>query len=366
MSLGKLTIDMNAIRSNYRILKSKVSGSCRVAAVVKANAYSLGATPVSKALIQEGCNDFFVASIKEALELRPHVGNAEIYVLNGFYSSYADAYYQHNLTPVIGSFMEIEGYKALGKKHGKALPAFLHFNTRMNRLGLGSVETRELLGNLSMLDGIEVTGVMSHFACADEKDHPLTKTQHDVFKDIAMHFPHAQKSLCNSSGIFRSDTYHYDLVRPGMALYGLNPTPEQENPMTPVLTLETPVIRLRLVYKDAYIGYGATHQFNEDTPLATVASGYADGIFWGLSNKGCFYWKGYACPIRGRVSMDLTTVDLSAVPEKERPRPGDYLEIIGPHQREADLAKQAGSFDYEVLTSLGQRYERSYIGTLPD
>ena len=364
MSLGRLTIDLSAIRNNYRVLTERVNPGCQVAAVVKANAYSLGASEIVDELIKAGCQEFFVASIKEAMNLRPHFPDCTLYVLNGFYNSHADLYYEHNLIPVIGSFLEIEGYKALGKKHGKNLPAFLHFNTRMNRLGLGSVETRELLANMDMLDGIDVQGIMSHFACADEADHPLTQTQYEVFCDIAQHFPDARKSLCNSSGIFRHDDYHFDLVRPGMALYGLNPTPKQDNPMQPVVTLETPIIRLRIVYKDAYIGYGATHQFDQDTPLATVATGYADGLFWSLSNKGIFYWNGYPCPVRGRVSMDLTTVDLSAVPENERPKPGDYLEIIGPNQREAALAKMAGSFDYEVLTSLGQRYERAYINTV--
>ena len=259
--------------------------------------------------------------------------------------------------------MEIEAYKKLGAKTGEKLPAYLSFNTRMNRLGLGSVETEKLLGEMSMLDGINVIGILSHFACADEAGNPMNDIQYNLFNDIAKAFPNAQKSLCNSSGIFRDPKYHFDLARSGMALYGLNPTPETTNPMEPVVRLEASVVRVRLVYKDASVGYNATYRFDKNTWLATLAVGYADGISWHLSNKGVFYWKGYPCPIRGRVSMDLTTIDLSAVPEGQRPKPGDVIEILGPHQSANDLAKAAGTIGYEILTSLGSRYERRYIET---
>jgi alanine racemase len=192
----------------------------------------------------------------------------------------------------------------------------------------------------------------------------MNEEQYRVFADIAEHFPHAQKSLCNSSAIFRNDAYHFDIVRPGMALYGLNPTPEAENPMRAVVSLKAPIMRTRIVYEDARVGYGATWKAPEDTPLATVSVGYADGINWSLSNKGALYWQGIKCPIRGRVSMDMTTVDLSDVPADQRPKPGDYLEVIGPHQSPEVFARDAGSFNYEVLTSLSRRYDREYIGFL--
>ena len=231
----------------------------------------------------------------------------------------------------------------------------------MNRLGLGSVETDKLLREMEMLDGLDVVGIMSHFACADEKGHPLNDVQYGVFSEIARAFPNAEKSLSNSSAIFRDSRYHFDVARPGMALYGLNPTPEAQNPMQPVVTLKVPIVRTRIVYKDASVGYGATYRFEKDTPIATVSAGYADGILRALSNKGSFYWKGYHCPIRGRVSMDLTTVDLSAVPENERPRPGDFMEVIGNHQSADELAADAGTIGYEILTALGNRYERFYV-----
>ena len=276
-------------------------------------------------------------------------------------ASAAPLYEQYNLTPVLGSFSEIKGYQALARSCGKNLPAFLHFNSRMNRLGLGSIEAQELFSHMDMLAGLNIKCVMSHFACADEADHELNEVQFTVFSDLASHFPDAQKSLCNSSGAFLGDKYHFDLVRAGMAIYGLNPTPDAPNPMRPVVSLQVPVIRTRIVYPGAVVGYSATYRFEKETPLATVSAGYADGLSWSLENKGALYFKGYKCPVRGRISMDLTTVDLSSVPPNDRPKPGEYMEVLGPNQSADDLARASGTIGYEVLTHLGQRYERHYL-----
>lgn len=362
---GKLTIDLGAVRANYRLLQDRVDAGVTVSAVVKANAYGLGAEVIAAELMTQGCTHFFVANMEEAVTLRKSLGGSfsdiTILILNGFYESGSDLYVTHDLIPVLGSFMEIEGYKNLGLKHGRALPAYLHFNTRMNRLGLGSIETKELLGNMAMLDGIDVQCIMSHMACADEDGHAMNTTQYDVFQNIAAVFPDTPKALANSSAMFRSNTYCFDMVRPGMALYGLNPTPELDNPMQAVVSLTAPIIRTRIVHAGAHVGYGASWTAKDDTPLATVPVGYADGVRWSLSNQGAFYWRGIRCPIRGRVSMDMTTVDLSAVPPDQRPKPGDHLEVIGAHQTAAEFGRDAGSFDYEVLTSLSHRYDRTYI-----
>jgi alanine racemase len=359
---GNLRINLEAVVHNYNVLKAQATGKTRTAAVVKANGYGLGAPEIGQALFNAGCRDFFVSSLEEGIVLRNALKSARIIVLNGFAASVGDSYADHNILPALGSFMEIEAYKKLSAKRGKKLEAYLSFNTRMNRLGLGSVETEKLLSEMSMLDGIHVGGILSHFACADEKGHPMNETQWKLFDDIARHFPGVEKSLSNSSAVFRDKKYHYDLLRPGMALYGLNPTPETPNPMMPVVHLDLPVLRTRIVYAGASVGYGATYTFEKDTPIATVAAGYADGLFRSLSNKGAMYWKGIRCPIRGRVSMDLTTIDLSAVPEKDRPKPGDAMELIGEHQSADQLAEEAGTIGYEVLTSLGHRYAREYVG----
>lgn len=360
---GLLTIDRQAVRDNYALLTKRLRHGCRSGAVVKANGYGLGAIEIAQTLLSAGCRDFFVAKPAEGTALRTAIPDPDvtIYILNGFYGSQEDDYITHHLTPVLGSFIEIEGWRALGQKTGRALPAALKFNIRMNRLGLGQMETKELLANPSMLNGMDMRLVMSHFACADEPDHEMTTLQHRIFDEIAAHFPNAEKSLCNSPGIFRDPAFHYDLVRPGMALYGLNPTPEAKNPMRPVVSLSLPVTRTRIVYPGAIVGYGATYRFEKEAPLATVAAGYADGIFRSLSNHGALYWQGIRCPIRGRISMDLTTVDLSDVPPEQRPKPGDQMELLGEHQSADDLAHDAGTIGYEVLTALGQRYQRQYI-----
>ncbi len=360
-SYGQLTINLGAIRKNYALIKARVREGCAVAAVVKANGYGLGAVPVTGALIQEGCRDFFVSSVNEALELRRHYKDIRILVLNGFFESNAQSYVDENLIPVLGSMMEIKAYSSFAKRQGRDLPAFLHFNTRMNRLGLGSMEADDLLSNLSVLDGIRIEMIMSHLACASQPEHPLNDIQYKTFLKIKEHFPEAKASLANSSGLFTREDFHFDMVRPGAALYGLNPLAEQDNPTEPVVSLQVPIIRLRRVYKGAHIGYGATYRFDKDSDLATIGAGYADGLFWHLSNQGRLYWKGYACPVRGRVSMDLTTIDVSDVPISEWPRPGDFVEVIGPNQSLDVFAAAAGTIGYEALTSLGNRYERSYV-----
>lgn len=358
---GKLTIDLGALRDNYALIQNRVGPNCQVSAVVKANAFGLGAKKVTEALIEAGCSHFFVASLNEALDLRESFKDITIYVLSGFYQSRSELYIEHNFIPIIGSFIEMETYTALGKKHGRKLPAFLHFNTRMNRLGLGSVEQEELWNNLDRLNGIDVKGVMSHLACADEPDHEMNVLQLELFQKISKHFPNAIKALANSSGVFCGTNFHFDMVRTGFALFGGNPNTQQASPTKPVVSLKVPIVRTRIVYEGAVVGYSASYQFEKESQIATVSAGYADGIHRSLSNSGVFYWNSIRCPIRGRVSMDLTTVDLSEIPKDQRPKPGDYLEVLGENQTIDALAADAGTIGYEILTSLGNRYERVYV-----
>jgi alanine racemase len=359
-SRGILTINLDAAVRNYRLLQGLAAPGARAGAVVKANGYGLGAAALGEALAAAGCNEFFVASAEEGAALRTVLFNARIFILSGFYDGAAELYAAHNLIPLLGSFPEIEAYKKLSFRQGKKHEAFLSFNTNLNRLGMGARETETLIANPRMLEGINVTGILSHFACADEKDHPMNEAQYKIFDRIAGHFPNAEKTLANSSAIFRDQKYHYDLLRPGMAIYGLNPTPEAVNPMQAVVSLNVPVIRTLNVRRGASVGYGAAWIADKDTVLATVSAGYADGLPRHLGNSGAFYWQGKRCPIRGRVSMDLITVDLSAIPENDHPRAGDYMEVLGPHQSADDLARDAGTIGYEILTALGQRYERQY------
>lgn len=356
--MGRLTIGLSALTENYQKIQTMVGGQCTAAAVVKANAYGCGIAPVSQALEAAGARHFFVATLPEALELRTILeSDAAVYMLNGFQHQDEQLYVAENIIPVLSSAAEIEHYAALAAKQGRTLPAVIHIDTGMNRLGLepGDLETLP-----EKLSGFDVRLVMSHFASSDEKDSPQNARQYAAFKKCGAGFPKTPKSLSNSSAIFRSPDYHFDMVRPGMCLYGLNPTPVQDNPMRRVVKIDVPVLQVREVQKGETCGYGATYRFENKTRLAIVSMGYADGYLRHLSNKGTLYWKEYACPVRGRVSMDLTIVDLSAVPERETPAPGDMMEVIGAHQSADDVAAAGGTIGYEILTSLSRRYQRVY------
>lgn len=357
---GILKINLEAISTNYARLKQEAGPETKIAAVVKANGYGLGAGKIAEILSKQGCQDFCVFSPEEGQDLRRTVKNSRIFILCGFTDEEENVYTENNLIPMIGSFEEIEAYKKLAQKQNRKLTAFLNFSASMNRLGFGADDTTKLLADKNKLDGIEIAGIMTHFACADEAS-PMNESQYEFFKTIAAHFPNAEKSMCNSPGLFRDKKYHYDLARCGMALYGLNPAPEMKNPMQPVVSISLPVISRRAVQKNESVGYGASYIFDKPSQIATVSAGYADGISRSLSNKGALYWKGYKCPIRGRVSMDLTAVSLENVPEHEYPHPGDMMEFIGPHQDADTVANDAGTIGYEILTSLGRRYKREYI-----
>ncbi len=357
---GVLDINLAALRENYRIFKNRVDENVRVAASVKANAYGLGALEVVGALIKEGARDFYVANLDEACALRAHYKDIKLYILNGYFENYAQNYLDYDLIPMLDALPEIEQFRLFSKKHGGGLKAALHFNMRMNRLGLSASEQSELVNNPDLLSGLDIVMISSHFACADEADHPMNVLQRDLFAKMAANFPNATACMANSSAVFLGNDYHFDMVKPGASLYGVNPTPCKPNPMKAVVSLKAPIIKTRTVYKDAVIGYNTTYKFEKDTAVATVGVGYADGLLRSLSNQGGFYWNGIRCPIRGRVSMDLISVDLSAVPESLRPKQGDYLEILGEHQSVDELGHDAGTIGYEILTSLGDRYERIY------
>ena len=353
----KLIVNLRALRDNYRTLKTMGGVDC--AGVVKANGYGLGAAEVVGALLKEGCTQFFVATPDEGLAVRDAAGDAQIAILGGLYQGAEEFYLENHLIPVINSLEEMRRWRDFSAEHDFALPYWLHIDTGMNRLGLGADETKQLIDDPDMADPLHMIGVMSHFACSDEKDHAMNKAQADAFAQVAKHFPDAQKSLCNSSGIFRDNAWHHDLLRPGYALYGGNPTPETDNPMKPVVTLEVPVLQTRTVNKGGSIGYGATHTFKADDETATLALGYADGFFRSASSSASVYFKGQACPVLGRVSMDLVTIGIGHLGEK--PAQGDMIEVLGPHQGVDALAASCGTIGYEILTSLGHRYSREYL-----
>jgi len=353
-----LRISSTNLAANYKTVCGQTQST--VAGVIKANGYGTGLEHAFETLWNEGCRQFFVATPEEAALAKSLQATAEIFVLGGFYHDADEYYAAHNIIPVLGSLEEIDRWSSFAKKAGRKLPAAIHFDTGINRLGLGKDETKRLIENKSLLDSIDLKLIMSHFACSDEKDHDMNVRQAADFAKIAAAFPDTPKSLCNSSGIFRDKSWHHDLLRPGFCLYGGNPTPETKNPMYPVVSLNVRILQTSDVKKGETAGYGATHIFAADTHTATVALGYADGIPRSGSNKMKLFWNGRPCPVVGRISMDLTIVDIGSVTGSP-PQPGDFLEVLGPSQSVDDLAAACGTIGYEILTSLGRRYERVYL-----
>ena len=327
-ALATLTISQEALAANYKLFQSKTKAD--VAGVLKADGYGTGAARAFKTLRGVGCKNFFIATPDEGEELRKLDKDAAIFMLGGLPTGTEDFVVAQNIIPILSSLEEIARYNALAK--GTKLPAAIHFDTGMNRLGLGKIETEKLLGNLSLLDAFDLKLVMSHFASSEDKDNQINVKQAKDFGIIAKHFPQVPKSLCNSSGIFRDPNWHHDMLRPGYSLYGGNPTPETKNPVRSVVTLEGKILQTRNVKKGEAAGYNSTHTFDKDTTTATIGIGYADGFLRGGSNRAKFYFNGEACPIRGRVSMDLIIIETGHLKGKP-PQAGDMMEILGPPKR---------------------------------
>lgn len=349
-----LDIDLGALRDNIKLLQQKAPGA-KLAGVVKANAYGLGVADVAPVFRQMGVESFFVATLEEGIALRGILGaGPEIFVLCGLMPGAAAVYVAHDLTPVLNDLGQVAEWRT-------GRPAMLHIDTGMRRLGLDTGEIKTVMADPSCLDGVNLTGVMSHFACADEPGHDLTGWQYAAFTDftdiLSRRFPGLRRSLCNSAGLFASADYHFDLVRPGMAVYGLNPVPGQPNPMRSVVGLKTRILQVHDALAGESIGYGAIEMSRTKRRVATVGLGYADGFLRSLSRRGQLFWQGQACPILGRVSMDLVIVDVTGVSAPE-PVAGDWLEVLGPQQDADRLAHDAGTIGYEILIQLGPRYTR--------
>lgn len=356
---SELTIDLSRLRQNHQIVVRRAAGAS-VAAMVKANGYGLGAAEVSGALAASGCTEFFVAHVSEGMAVRAAVPNAKIQVLNGAMPDTETDLIEHNLVPVLNSLEQIDLWRAAALDHGEPLEATLHFDTGMSRLGMAADETASLLADPGRVDGLSVTHVMSHLASADVANSSQPADQFDLFAAVRPHFPKASASFANSAGIFLDSAYHFDVVRPGIALYGGTPLTDGTNPMLQVATLEAPIVQVRNVEAGETIGYGATHTMDRDGRVATVALGYADGFLRSSSNRGAGFVDGHAVPIVGRVSMDLITLDVSDVPEASLWL-GAPVELIGDQAPIDDVAGRAGSIANELLTDLGTRYQRVYI-----
>ncbi len=361
---GVLTIDLNAIEANWkRLAGMTVPVEC--AAVVKGDGYGCGLEPVTIKLYKAGCRTFFVADIAEGRSVRAIASDATVYVLDGVMPSTGPALADANLRPVINSPTELAEWDAFVSATGWQGGAALHIDTGMNRLGL-TVEEGVAIAARAKSETHGFTLLMSHFACADTPDHPLNDKQIRLFRELRILYRGIPSSLANSSGIFLGGTVHCDLVRPGAALYGVNPTPGRVNPMRPVVELKGRIIQVRHVGKGESVGYGAAFTTARPSRLAIVAVGYADGYARAAgATKGKpgaeAIVAGKRCPVIGRVSMDLLAIDVTDLPDGIARR-GDFATLIGGGISVDELGAAAGTIGYEVLTSLGKRYHRVYKG----
>ncbi len=346
-----LTVSLAAIGANWRTLRD-AAPHAETAAVVKADGYGLGAPPIAAKLRALGCATFFVATCDEGMALRPAVGAApRIFVLNGLPPGAAGHFAAHGLTPVLNTLDEIREWSAVRR------PCAVHIDTGMSRAGLSAPELDALVADPSLLTRLDLALVMSHLACSDEPDHPQNRTQLARFKAALARLPAAPASLAASGGIFLGPQYHFDLVRPGLALYGGNPLAQGPNPMRPAAMLTADVLGVRTLQRGEPVGYGASFAATRETRLAVCNIGYADGLPRALSNRGVAFVGDTRCPYAGRVSMDLLTIDVSHVPPSQIGR-GTQVEIIGPHMTVEDMAARAGTVNYEILTGLGGRFTR--------
>jgi alanine racemase len=352
---GLLTVDLGAIAANWRELAAAAPGD--VGAAVKADGYGLGAAPVSRALLATGCRHFFVAHLAEGVAVREAIGPGPmVAVLNGFPPGAEGG---EGLVPVLNGLPDAAAWTAAARRAGRALPAILHVDTGMARLGLDAAELERVAADHGLLAGLDLRYVMTHLACADAPEHPLNAEQARRFRAACARLPPAPQSFANSAGLFLGPEFDSDLGRPGCALYGINPTPGRANPMRQVVRLEAPILQVREIPAGASVGYGASWTAPRPSRIATVAAGYADGYLRALSGRAAGILAGRPVPLVGRVSMDLITFDVTDMP---LPSPGDRIGLIGPGQTPDDLAFAAGTIGYEILTSLGARYRRDHIG----
>jgi alanine racemase len=361
-SQSVLTIDLSAIVANYRDLTARAASSgAACAAVIKADAYGLGATEVAPELQAIGCRAFYVASLSEAVAVRAALEPddvTDVYVLSGLLPGEAPTLSEHGLTPVLNDLAQVEYWSQHAMAAAAKLPAVVHFDTGMSRLGLSPAESETLATEPERLAGLDIHYWLSHLACADEPDHPLNAEQLARLTAIVGRLPKARVSFANSSGIFLGADYRFDQCRPGCALYGINPLPGQPNPMRQVARLDAKVLQIRTIDRPQTVGYGATHRAAGPTRVATIAMGYADGWLRDLSNRGFALFNGAKLPFIGRVSMDLITIDATSMPQL---KPGDVVELMGETMTSDHIADIAGTIGYEVLTRLGSRFHRRYV-----
>ena len=361
MSSSELVIDLTAVRANWQRLREH-AGGVPAAAMVKADGYGLGAVAIAEALWAEGCTEFFVADVHEALELRAALPDADLRVLAGAHPGTTEALIANDLVPVLISGDQLERWSLLSTRRAGRLKASVHLDTGMNRTGLDTADTDALIADPSPLEVFEIVHVMSHLASADDPTTEQNRRQLDAYRRIRAALPMGTASLANTPGIALGPEYHFEHVRPGIGLYGADPSPGRRLGLHPVVSVSAPVLQVRTVPAGETVGYSATHTTAGERRIATVGVGYGDGFLRSQSSRGTVAFEGHRAPIVGRVSMDLITIDITDLPPEVVVEGGTPCELIGPTITIDDVAEAAGTIPYEILTALGARYRRRHVG----
>ena len=357
---ARLTVRLGAVVSNYRVCQ-RLAGPAAVAAVVKADSYGLGAGEVTRALSDAGCDTFFVARVDEGVSLRPKVPQARIFVLDGALADSVPAQITHHLTPVLNSLSQIAAWQAAAKETRASLDCAIHIDTGMNRLGLPATDLSVLAAEWGKrLEGLRPVLLMSHLACADDAAAKMNPTQLDRFRTALAILPPTPASLASTGGVLLGKDYAFDLVRPGIGLYGGNVQSMPANPFSVAALLTTRILQLRRVDSEETVGYGATFRTKRQTVLATVALGYADGLMRAIGNRGHAAIRGVRAPVAGRVSMDLTTLDVTGIPPDHLSSDAD-VEFFGDTISLEEAASAGGTAAYEILSSIAPRVPRQYM-----
>jgi alanine racemase len=359
---GVITVDLRRLIANWKAIAALVAPA-ECGAVVKADAYGLGAGRVIPALWSAGCRSFFIATPDEAAAARRYVPAARIYALDGVVAGSTSDLIGADAVPVLSSVDEVCAWAQAAASHPGKLRAALQVDTGLNRLGLSEAELDKLIGEGSLPGGLDLVLVMSHLACADEPTAAKNEEQRAVFERVRAKLPGVRASLAASDGLMLGRSFHYDLVRPGYALYGGQAFRGGATPVEPVVSVKARILQIRDVPKGGTVGYSATWEARRPSRVAVVSAGYADGFARGLSGThdrpgGVVGFRGQHLPVIGRVSMDLITIDVTDVaPEPQR---GDFIDLVGPGLTIEGMGTAAGTIGYEVLTRLGPRFHRVY------
>ena len=354
-------IDLGAIQHNYKVLKKHVGPKCKIAPVVKTNAYGLGADKTVSALTASGAQHFFVATFEEAIKLRQAAPKTHIYPLNGLWPEVMAEAAEHNITPVLSSLDQIKHWQNLARRRSQKLPFWLQVETGLHRLGLSMEEVEELSNAPNLLEGLDLKAIMSHLACGYDPESPYNEEQRLQFDKITNLFPKALKSFANSGALLSDPIYFYDIARPGRFLYGstMNIRAPLLQQLRSTVTLSARVLQVHTVNKGESVGYDRTFIAPSDMRIATLGIGYGDGYFQRLSNKAHGMIGPFKTPVVGRISMDLTTVDVSHIPENQLAQ-GCWVDLLNHHITVDQLAAWAQTNAWEVLTHLGKRLQVSY------